>query len=112
MSVDVIETTEGMTSWAMSANDGRITPPVWGRAAGTVCLACDFGVTWTEPATTMPNTTAAAINAEKESDRLMLLSIAKVLSPQVVPWRDNEETRFFGLSFRDLDRGAMARRRC
>src|SRR6185369_4020847 len=78
MSVEVIETTDGMTSWAMSAKDGSSTPPPWGRAAGTVSRwASDLGVTWTEPATTIPKTTAAAIKAEKERARLMLLSMAE-----------------------------------
>jgi hypothetical protein len=37
--------------------------------------ASDLGVTLIELATTMPNTTAAAISAEKDNARLVVLSI-------------------------------------
>ena len=70
MSVDVIDTTDGIASCAMSANE---TPPgTIGRAcAAGVASRCasERGVMWTEPATTMPNTTAAAIRAEKDRAR-------------------------------------------
>jgi hypothetical protein len=60
-----------------------------GRAAGVVRWASDLGVTLMELATTMPKMTAAAISAEKESARLVVLSIETVfLLKYGVPLRD------------------------
>ncbi len=79
MSVEVMETTEGIASWAMSANDGSGAAPVRVRAAGVASRwASERGVMLIELATTMPNTTAAAISAEKESARLVVFSISDV----------------------------------
>ncbi len=81
MSVEVIDTTDGIASCAVSANDGSSTPPVRGREAAGVASrwASDLGVTLTEEATTMPKTTAAAMRAEKDRARLVVLSIMKRL---------------------------------
>src|SRR5262245_39989571 len=70
MSVEVMETTEGMAPSAMSANEGTATGEAGlaGRTrAGASFCASRRGVTLTEPATTIPKITAAAISTEKES---------------------------------------------
>src|ERR1700674_678310 len=79
MSVEVMETTEGIASSAMSAKDGTITPVVRTRA-GVTRWASERGVTLTETATTMPKTTAAAISTEKDKARLVDFCI-RVVSP-------------------------------
>src|SRR5215813_9923084 len=77
MSVEVIDTSEGMASCATSAKDGRPRPLCCsGRvAAGVVRWASDLGVMLMELATTMPNTTAAATSADRDNARLVVLSI-------------------------------------
>src|SRR6478672_11990704 len=82
MSVDVIETTDGIASSAMSANEGRLRLAVRTRPAVASRWASERGVTLTDPATTIPNTTAAAIKTEKDKALLVDLCI-RVISPQV-----------------------------
>src|SRR4051812_16459997 len=82
MSVDVMETTDGIASSAMSANEGRLRLAARTRPAGASRWASERGVTLTDPATTIPNTTAAAIKTEKDKALLVDFCI-RVISPRV-----------------------------
>ncbi len=101
MSVDVMETTEGIASSAMSAKEGSAR--VAARAGADVSrCASDFGVRSTEPATTIPKMTAAAIRTEKDSARLVDFCIritCSLLEPGPGPGQ-SEETRHQAVEFR------------
>src|SRR5437879_4183602 len=81
MSVDVIETTDGIASWAMSAKDRPATGAAACDRAASVASRCasERGVMFTELATTIPKTTAATIRAENERARLVLFSMTEIL---------------------------------
>ena len=78
MSVDVIDTTDGIASCAMSAKDGSAAEPTRTLAGGASRWASERGVMLIELATTMPKTTAAAMSAEKERARFVVFSIMKL----------------------------------
>ena len=92
MSVDVMDTTEGIASSAMSAKEGSADGARAGRRRASSRWASDRGVTLTEPATTIPKMTAAAISAENESARFVdfcmtiaLLLFSRGIAPGTEP---------------------------
>jgi len=67
MSVEVIETTDGRASAAMSENDGSVMDVVRPEGLFVTLWAELTGVQLVELASTTPNMTAPAINAKNES---------------------------------------------
>src|SRR5215471_15749885 len=102
MSVEVIETTDGIASWAMSAKEGAPATAACARGVAASRWASERGVMFTELATTIPKTTAAAIRAVRERARFVFFSIRTFYSSFQVPWRDNEGTPGGPPAFLDL----------
>src|SRR5687767_3133075 len=86
ISVEVIETTAGIVSSAMSAKEGSRTEPERARAGASRC-ASDRGVTLTELATTIPKMTAAAMSTENERARFVDFSMDFLFTPPPRPVR-------------------------